>query len=91
MQWDYQTKSTVVKSKIVETIEHNQNFKGVQETSSQYEMRLERIDDRIKFYQNQLDNDPKNAELISQINGLQHMRSIVVNLKDAVMLKDLER
>lgn len=89
--WDYQTKSAVVKSKIVETLEENQNFKGVQEDSSHYAMRLERIDARIKFYQNQLDADPKNEELISQINDLQHMRSIVLNLKDAVIIKDLEK
>ncbi len=85
MQIDFQTKEEFVGSKVLNVMQEQGAFDGLLKTQDKYNKKIERIDQRIENYQQQLKKDPGNEQLKKGIVNLYHMRSILINLEEAVV------
>ena len=91
MQWDYETKQIIKKSKILADSKENEVFVDALKTRQKYEERVARIDQRIESAKEALEKSPNDDELIAGLNDLYQMRSMVTTLEDVIVTKDSEK
>jgi hypothetical protein len=86
-RWNSSTRKTVRDADIIDRMSEVDAFKGIKKTPEQFRKQLERIEGRIREYEQKAQDDPGNDAVRQKLQGLYMLKATVKGLKKAVVEK----
>ncbi|MBN1870051.1 MAG: hypothetical protein JW847_05710 [Candidatus Omnitrophica bacterium] len=85
--WDANTKAILDKTDILERMDETGVFEGNMRTPEQFKLQIQRIDERIREYEQRVQNDPGDDSAHQKLRNLYMLRATVSGLEETVVEK----
>ena len=86
-RWNSSMRKTMRESNIIDRMSEGEAFKGIKKTPEQFRQQLDRIERRIREYEQKARKDPSDDYARQKLQGLYMLKATVKGLKKAVVEK----